>query len=94
MFITRKDVEKNIVLLENTIKCLLKYGSVTIQDIREKTIYQFDSRDISWALKKLRSIGVVTYEARVWYLNENVLKGLGLLAFQEIFNYALKKGVA
>ena len=92
MFISRKDVGKRITLLENTLKCLLKEGQVSIEDIRKKTIYQFGSREISWTLKRLRKLGLVTYEGRVWSINQNVLKGLGLLATQEIMNYILKKG--
>jgi len=92
MFNARKEVEKNFLLLENTLKCLLKYGQVTISDIRERTIYQFDSREISWALKKLRKIGIVSYDHRVWYLNQTMIKGLGLIAFQELLSYVLKKG--
>ena len=86
----RSEVSKEILLLESTLKCLLKFGKVTIMDIREKTIYMFDSNEISWALKKLRKIGLVTYEGRIWYLNENMIKTLGLLAFNEILNFALK----
>jgi len=93
MFASIKDVEKKIRLLENIINCLLKNGRVTMQEIRKNTIYQFGSREISWTLKRLRKIGLVTYEGRVWYINENVLKGLGLLASQEILNYVLKKGL-
>ena len=88
----RSEVNKELLLLENVIKCLLKFGKVTIMDVREKTIYVFDSNEISWALKRLRKIGLVTYESRVWYLNENMLKTLGLLAFKEILNFALKSG--
>jgi coproporphyrinogen III oxidase-like Fe-S oxidoreductase len=88
----RSEVNKELLLLENVIKCLLKFGKVSIMDIREKTIYMFDSNEISWALKRLRKIGLVTYDSRVWYLNENMIKGLGLLAFKEILNFALKNG--
>lgn len=88
-----KEVEKKFLLLEDTLKCLLNGGRVTIQDIRQKTIYRFSSREISWTLKRLRKLGLVTYEGRVWYIDENVLKGLGLLASQEILNYVLKKGL-
>jgi predicted transcriptional regulator len=91
MFISRKGLQNHFTLLENIIKYLLKYGKVTISDIREKTIYQFSSREVSWVLKKLRKIGLVTYEGRVWYLNETMIKSMGLLAFQEILAYALKK---
>jgi predicted transcriptional regulator len=91
MFISRKDLQNRLLLLENTIKCLLKYGKVTISDIRGKTVYQFSSREVSWVLKRLRKIGLVTYEGRVWYLNETLIKGMGFLAFQEILNYVLKK---
>jgi hypothetical protein len=91
MFLSRKDLQTHLNLLEYTLKCLLKYGKVTITDIREKTIYQFSSREATGVLKRLRKIGLVTYKGQVWYLNETFIKSMGLLAFQEILNYALKK---
>jgi coproporphyrinogen III oxidase-like Fe-S oxidoreductase len=85
-------VDKDLLLLENVIKCLLKLGKVTIMDVRKKTVCMFDSNEISWTLKRLRKIGLVSYDSRVWYLNDDMLKTLGLLAFKEILNFALKSG--
>ena len=91
MFISKKNLRNPLNLLEYIIKCLLQYGKVTITDIREKTTYQFSSNEVSAALKRLRKIGLVSYEGRVWYLNETLLKSMGLLALQEILNYVTKK---
>lgn len=91
MFISRKDLQNHLNLLEYILKSLIKYGKVTITDIRKNTIYQFSSNEVTGVLKSLRRIGLVTYKGQVWYLNETLIKGMGLLAFQEILNYALKK---
>jgi predicted transcriptional regulator len=91
MFISRKNLRNPLNLLEYIIKFLLQYGKVTITDIREKTTYQFSSNEVSAALKRLRKIGLVSYKGRVWYLNETLLKSMGLLALQEILNYVTKK---
>ena len=91
MYISNKDLKNPFNLLEYIIKCLLQYGKVTITDIREKTTYQFSSNEISAGMKKLRKVGLVTYKGRVWYLNDTLLKSMGLLALQEILNYVVKK---
>ncbi len=89
-FRSQADIKKRL-LLENIVKCLLDKGCVTIEEIRKKTQFRFDSREISWSLKRLRKLDVVTYDSRVWYANENVLMGLRLLAIQEIVSLILKR---
>jgi hypothetical protein len=76
--------DEEVVVVKSILKILLKYGRVTIIDIRQKTNYAFDSNVISWSLKRLRSIGLVTYENRVWYFNNTLMAVVGYQTFQKM----------
>jgi len=76
--------DEEVVIVKSIIKLLLKYGRVTLIDIREKTNYTFDSNVISWSLKRLRSVGLVTYNNRVWYFNNTLMAVVGYQTFQKM----------
>ena len=86
----RKNLERKIELLKNLLRCLLNNGTISISNYREMTLYQYSSNEISAVLKNLKRIGLVTYKGRVWYLDENLIKSLGLLALPDLLNYVLK----
>jgi hypothetical protein len=75
--------DQEVILVKNIIKLLLKQGQVTLIELRAKTNYSIGSREISWSLKRLRAIGLLTYENRVWYFNNSLIVMIGYQTFQK-----------
>lgn len=85
-----KVLERKIDLHEKILRCLLKYGEISVTEFRKLTIYKFSTNEVSAALKGLKRIGLVTYKGRVWYLNQDLIKSLGLLDLPELVKYVLE----
>lgn len=69
--------EDYIFLVAAVVAYIATNGSASTQDLRRYTHFRFDSREISWVLKRLRAAHIISYlgvSARRWILvGEEVL---------------------